>query len=118
MIVEGQRNRDLALSLSKGGRALQACFDKLSTGLVGWGCRRPLRLQSGRSGQLGTGPGSGQTEGKGRRQSEQVSQAETSSSPERCLCGACAAACAPPPAHVHGESLEPMQNLSAYADRP
>ena len=28
--------RDFALSLSKGGRAHQACFDKLSTGLEGW----------------------------------------------------------------------------------
>jgi hypothetical protein len=27
---------DFALSLSKGGRALQARFDKLSTGLRGW----------------------------------------------------------------------------------
>ena len=33
--VEDQSNRDLALSLSKGGRVLQACFDKLSTGLLG-----------------------------------------------------------------------------------
>ena len=36
MTVEGQRNRDLALSLSKGGRGFQACFDKLSTGLQCW----------------------------------------------------------------------------------
>jgi hypothetical protein len=36
MTIEGQRNDDLALSLSKGGRGLQACFDKLSTGLQGW----------------------------------------------------------------------------------
>jgi len=36
MRVEGQCDRDLALSLSKGGRELQACFDKLSTGLLGW----------------------------------------------------------------------------------
>src|SRR5438128_1919599 len=37
MTFEGQRNRDLALSLSKGGRGLQACFDKLSTGCwAGW----------------------------------------------------------------------------------
>ena len=36
MTVEGQCNRDLALSLSKGGRGLQACFDKLSTGSLGW----------------------------------------------------------------------------------
>jgi len=31
----GGSNHDLALSLSKGGRELQACFDKLSTGLEG-----------------------------------------------------------------------------------
>jgi hypothetical protein len=36
MTIEGQCNHDLALSLSKGGRGLQACFDKLSTGLQGW----------------------------------------------------------------------------------
>jgi hypothetical protein len=36
MMLQGQRNRDLALSLSKGGRGLQACFDKLSTGLECW----------------------------------------------------------------------------------
>jgi len=35
MTVESQRNHDLALSQSKGGRGLQACFDKLSTGLEG-----------------------------------------------------------------------------------
>jgi hypothetical protein len=32
----GQSNHDIALSLSKGGSGLQACFDKLSTGLPGW----------------------------------------------------------------------------------
>jgi hypothetical protein len=32
----GRRDRDLALSLSKGGRRLPACFDKLSTGLLDW----------------------------------------------------------------------------------
>jgi len=35
MTVEGQRNHDLALSQSKGGRGLQARFDKVSTGLEG-----------------------------------------------------------------------------------
>ena len=36
MAREGHRDHHLALSLSKGGRGLQACFDKLSTGLLGW----------------------------------------------------------------------------------
>jgi len=30
------RGRRPYMSLSKGGRALQACFDKLSTGSQGW----------------------------------------------------------------------------------
>ena len=36
MTPEGQRNHDLALSLSKGDRELPACFDKLNTGLQCW----------------------------------------------------------------------------------
>src|SRR5437899_483802 len=36
MTVEGQHTHDLALSLSKGGRGHQGCFDKLSTRLLGW----------------------------------------------------------------------------------
>jgi hypothetical protein len=35
MTIEGQRDRDIALSLSKGGGGLHACFDKLSTRLLG-----------------------------------------------------------------------------------
>jgi hypothetical protein len=42
MALEGQRDRDLALSLSKGGRGHQACFDKLSTGLLDWAAERAL----------------------------------------------------------------------------
>ena len=36
MTIEGQRDRHLALSLSKGGSGLHACFDKLSTRLLVW----------------------------------------------------------------------------------
>ena len=36
LVPEAQHNHALALSLSKGGRGLQACFDKLSTGLEDW----------------------------------------------------------------------------------
>jgi hypothetical protein len=32
MTRQGQHTHDLALSLSKGGRVLQACFDGLSRG--------------------------------------------------------------------------------------
>ena len=36
MTFDGQCDDNLAPSLSKGGRGLQACFDKLGTGLQGW----------------------------------------------------------------------------------
>ena len=36
MTIEGRRDLALALSLSKGGSGLQACFDKLSTRLQIW----------------------------------------------------------------------------------
>jgi len=43
-MVEGQRNHDLALSLSKGDRGLPACFDKLNTGLtITPNGKRPVR---------------------------------------------------------------------------
>src|SRR5262249_41890669 len=44
----GRYNCDFALSLSKGGRGLQTCFDRLSTGLEGWQAKVALSVSPDR----------------------------------------------------------------------
>jgi hypothetical protein len=43
LALAAQCKHHLALSLSQGGRGLQSCFDKLSTGLLGWAKPEQLR---------------------------------------------------------------------------